>query len=82
VAEALPALTYARKRLKQAGSPHRGLEAAVERVTQARAQEPPGSHHGSPELYDAVGELLLAAVDVAGDVGVDPEIALRRAVPA
>ena len=82
VAETLPALTYARKRLKLAGGPHRDLEAAVARVAQAREQEPPESHHGSPELYDAVGELLLAAVDVAGDVGVDPEIALRRAVPA
>jgi uncharacterized protein YabN with tetrapyrrole methylase and pyrophosphatase domain len=82
VPETFPALTYARKRLQRAGRPHHDLEAAVERLAQARAQEPSDSHHGSRELYDAVGELLLAVVALAGDVGVDPEIALRRAVPA
>jgi uncharacterized protein YabN with tetrapyrrole methylase and pyrophosphatase domain len=81
VAEALPALTYARKRLKRAGGPHRDLDAALERVAQARAREA-AAHHGSEELYEAVGELLLAVVEVAADLRVDPEIALRQAVSA
>jgi uncharacterized protein YabN with tetrapyrrole methylase and pyrophosphatase domain len=81
VAESLPALTYARKRLR------RGLhaaepEAALAEVAQARAQEPQGAHHGSDELYEAVGGLLLAVVDVAADARVDPEIALRRKAAA
>jgi uncharacterized protein YabN with tetrapyrrole methylase and pyrophosphatase domain len=82
VAEALPALTYARKRLKKGGPRPRSLEAALERVARARQGEPTGSHHGSQELYGAVGELLLAVVELAAEVRVDPEIALRRAVSA
>ena len=56
--------------------------AALERVARAREAESPDSHHGSQELYEAVGELLLAVVELAGELRVDPEIALRRAVPA
>jgi uncharacterized protein YabN with tetrapyrrole methylase and pyrophosphatase domain len=82
VAEALPALTYARKRLKRADTPPPDLAGAVERVARARAREDPGSHHGSQELYEAVGELLLAVVHLAAEVRVDPEIALRQAAPA
>jgi uncharacterized protein YabN with tetrapyrrole methylase and pyrophosphatase domain len=82
VAEALPALTYARKRLKKGAARPPGLNAAMERIARARKAESPGSHHGSQELYEAVGELLLAAVELAVDVQVDPEIALRRAVSA
>jgi uncharacterized protein YabN with tetrapyrrole methylase and pyrophosphatase domain len=82
VAEALPALTYARKRLKKGAARPPGLNAAMERIARARKGESPGSHHGSQELYEAVGELLLAAVELAVDVQVDPEIALRRAVSA
>jgi uncharacterized protein YabN with tetrapyrrole methylase and pyrophosphatase domain len=81
VAETLPALTYARKRLKRAGGPRRDLDAALERVSQARDREA-AAHHGSEELYRAVGELLLAVVELAGELRVDPEIALRQAVPA
>jgi hypothetical protein len=33
-------------------------------------------------LYAAVGELLLAVVELAAELRVDPEIALRRAVPS
>jgi uncharacterized protein YabN with tetrapyrrole methylase and pyrophosphatase domain len=81
IAESLPALTYARKRLRRA--PHAAEPgAALARVAQARAQEPPGAHHGSDELYEAVGDLLLAVVDVAADARVDPEIALRRKAAA
>jgi uncharacterized protein YabN with tetrapyrrole methylase and pyrophosphatase domain len=80
VAEALPALTYARKRLKRSAAPPPDLGAALERVARAREVESRGSHHGSEELYDAVGELLLAVVGLAAELRVDPEIALRRAV--
>ena len=82
VAEALPALVYARKRLKRAGAPPPALDEALAGVERARHHEPPGSHHGSPELYEAVGNLLLAVVALASEVGVDPEIALRRAAGA
>ena len=81
-AEALPALTFARKRLKRESIPHPDPAARSERVARAREVESPDSHHGSPELYAAVGELLLAVVELAGELRVDPEIALRRAVPA
>jgi MazG family protein len=33
--------------------------------------------HGSPRLYESVGDLLFAAVELARAVGVDPEVALR-----
>ena len=80
VAEALPALTYARKMLRR--SP-RAVEpaAALERVAQLRALES-GEGHGSDQLYEAIGELLLAVVDVASAARVDPEIALRRTADA
>jgi hypothetical protein len=47
-----------------------------------RARETGASdlNHGSPELYEAVGELLLGVVQLAGELRVDPEIALRQAV--
>ena len=82
VADALPSLVYARKRLKRAGTPPPALDDAVARVERARQREAPGSHHGSAELYEAVGELLLAVVALASEAGVDPEIALRRAAIA
>jgi uncharacterized protein YabN with tetrapyrrole methylase and pyrophosphatase domain len=82
VTEALPALTYARKRLKREKPPHRDLAAALERVARARELESSDTHHGSPQMYEAIGELLLAAVELAGEARVDPEIALRRAVSA
>ncbi len=81
IAETLPALTYARKRLRSA--PRAADPAtALARVARARAQEPDGAHHGSDELYEAVGDLLLAVVDVAAAAHVDPEIALRQKAAA
>ena len=62
VAEALPALTYARKRLRGSARPAEP-EAALARVAQVRAGRAAGRHHGSDELYEAVGDLLLAVVD-------------------
>ena len=81
VAESLPALTYARKRLRGAAPPAEPA-AALERLARARAAEPPDSNHGSDELYEAVGDLLLSVVDAAADARVDPEIALRRKAAA
>ena len=81
-AEGLPALTFARKRLQARVHPAPGSR----RRAGARRASPRGRvarpHHGSPELYEAVGELLLAVVALAGELRVDPEIALRRAVAA
>ena len=78
VADTLPALTYARKRLKQGATRPAGSTPRWSDIAGVRKDESPGSHHGSQELYDAVGELLLAAVELAVEVQVDPEIALRR----
>jgi uncharacterized protein YabN with tetrapyrrole methylase and pyrophosphatase domain len=82
VAETLPALTYARKRLQREAAPPHDLDAALARLGRARERQSPAAHHGSQELYEAVGELLLAVVELAAELRVDPEIALRRAVPA
>ena len=62
----LPALTYARKRLRGADagarSPRRRSRGSSGRARRAGLRR---AHHGSDELYEAVGELLLAVVDVA-----------------
>ena len=81
VAEALPALTYARKRLKRGAGTPPELEPALTRLARAREAEPSDAHHGSQELYGAIGELLLVVVALAAEARVDPEIALRQAVP-
>ncbi len=80
VAGALPALTYARKSLRRrAGDADPGdIPARVARVRDLES----GAGHGSDELYEAVGELLLAVVQLASDARVDPEIALRRTADA
>jgi uncharacterized protein YabN with tetrapyrrole methylase and pyrophosphatase domain len=80
VAEALPALTYARKRLKRGAAAPPDVEAALQRLASVREAEPSAAQHGSPELYDAVGAVLLAVVALATEARVDPEIALRQAV--
>ena len=81
VAETLPALTYARKRLRAAGAQHPEPAEALAQLARVRARES-DAHHGSDELYGAIGDLLLAVVDVARDARVDPEIALRRTANA
>jgi uncharacterized protein YabN with tetrapyrrole methylase and pyrophosphatase domain len=78
VAEMLPALTYARKRLRDAGTGPPPVAEALAALEQALAGAAGKSHHGTPELYEAVGRLLLAVVATARDARVDPEIALRR----
>ena len=55
-----------------------GAERAVaEEGPSAEAQERTG--HGSERLYEDVGDLLFAVVELSRALQVDPEIALRRA---
>jgi XTP/dITP diphosphohydrolase/tetrapyrrole methylase family protein/MazG family protein/ATP diphosphatase len=72
--EILPSTLYARKVLRRAASAglweETGPQAALARVGEAAAREP---------SFEAAGDVLLAAVEVAGAFGADPEIALRRA---
>jgi MazG family protein len=94
IPENLPALSYARKLLRRAGGGSdrvdpwdalSGVARAVGQAERAVADEGPDreaqeqTRHGSERLYEDVGELLLATVELARAVQVDPEIALRRA---
>jgi hypothetical protein len=65
--------------LKRGARPSEDPQAALERVLRAR-ETGSADVHGSAELYQAVGDLLLAAVELAVELRVDPEIALRQAV--
>jgi XTP/dITP diphosphohydrolase/tetrapyrrole methylase family protein/MazG family protein/ATP diphosphatase len=83
--ENLPALTYARKvqgRLAGASAWDALSNVAravgeTERVV-AATESGPSEHHGSDALYERIGELLFACVELSRAVQVDPEIALRR----
>jgi MazG family protein len=94
VPETLPALLYARKLQRRAAGgsdrtdPRQALaelEARVERAAlaleaeggSADAQEE--TRHGSERVYEAIGELLFSAVELARALQVDPELALRAA---
>jgi uncharacterized protein YabN with tetrapyrrole methylase and pyrophosphatase domain len=61
-----------------------GLRASVEQAAAAVEAEGPDEQaqetttHGSERLYEAIGDLLFAAVELARAVQVDPELALRR----
>jgi XTP/dITP diphosphohydrolase/tetrapyrrole methylase family protein/MazG family protein/ATP diphosphatase len=91
---AMPALIYARKVQRRAeGGSDRArpepvvaeLRALVERAGEVVAGEHGGApaqeqtEHGSQALYESVGALLFATVELARAVGVDPEVALRLA---
>jgi nucleoside triphosphate diphosphatase len=91
VPENLPGLLYARKLLRRAGSaglpgPAEDLQGALGRVEAAlpplRAAPLDEAERGDERdaAERAIGELLLAVVDVARIGRVDPELALRRAV--
>jgi uncharacterized protein YabN with tetrapyrrole methylase and pyrophosphatase domain len=67
VPENLPGLLYARKILRRASS--HGVDAAPGPVT----------GHLDADDFDSVGELLFAAVALAREKKVDPELALRSA---
>jgi MazG family protein len=77
VPETLPGTLYARKLLRRASSagrdwpedPNARLRESVERVSSA----------GAEERFDLVGDLLLAAVALARELRVDPELSLRAA---
>jgi XTP/dITP diphosphohydrolase/tetrapyrrole methylase family protein/MazG family protein/ATP diphosphatase len=92
VPETLPGTLYARKLLRRAGGAGREWpeEGARERLrsTAAAAGElvategtEPGAmmDGGRDERFELVGELLLAAVALARELRVDPELALRAA---
>jgi nucleoside triphosphate diphosphatase len=91
--ENLPALSYTRKLQRRAAGgadrvdPWEALSSVVRAVGQTEhaiaAEAPHGESrertaHGSERLYECVGELLFAAVELSRAGGVDPEIALRR----
>jgi len=92
--ENLPALSYARKLQRRAGGgtdridPWDALSnvaravGEAERALAAEARDREAqerTEHGSEALYERVGEVLFATVELARASGVDPEIALRRA---
>jgi len=79
--ENLPALLYARKLQRRVAgkkiNPWEALSSMVRAVNDAEhavAADAPDRE----ALYERVGELLFACVELAGAVDVDPEIALRR----
>lgn len=82
---AMPALMRGQKILRRAAAfgiddrllPAAGLERAVEAVTVAARE---GGPPGSEKARTLVGDLLLAAVDLARRLGVDAEEALDRAI--
>jgi MazG family protein len=82
VPETLPAPLYARKLLRRASAGGRDWpdEGASARL-RAQAERVAGLENGADrhEHFDAVGDLLLAAVATARELRVDPELALRAA---
>lgn len=84
VARALPALTRAVKLQNRAARDgfdwpevERVFEKIAEEIAEIRAEL--GTPKGSPQLVHEVGDLLLAASNLARHLGVDPEAALRQA---
>jgi MazG family protein len=93
IGEGLPALIYARKLQRRAagGSDRvdpshaledlrRAVESASGAVSRAgdTAEAQEQTRHGSEELYEQIGDLLFAVVELARALQVDPEVALRR----
>jgi len=77
--KALPALARAQKLLRRLGREHRGLSAAEAKAALERVLRRLEAASGV-EAEAAVGDLLLAAVDVARLHGVEAEQALRERV--
>jgi len=90
IPEAVPALTLVSKLLRKAESVGMSVPSVEERLTAGRESltrlasadspdepAPPGDAAAADQQAEAVGELLLAAADLARRVGVDPEMALR-----
>lgn len=90
VAEALPALLYARKVQRRAGSvgydwpdldgPFGKVDEELRELKDevARAGEPTPESEPDDRVLDEVGDVLFTVVNVARRVNVDPELALRR----
>ena len=81
-AEARPALAELRERVDRAAAAidaERGGQEShkEENREENREANPEETTHGSETLYDRVGEVLFATVELARAVGVDPEVALR-----
>jgi MazG family protein len=81
VPENLPALLYARKvqrRAASSGFDHPDAAAAFADLREELA-ELEGAGEQREEVFDELGDLLFAAVNVGRKLGADPELALRRA---
>jgi MazG family protein len=72
--ETLPATVYAKKVLRRAASAGMREPRALEDALADAGHAPAGQ-----EPFDAAGDVLFAAVEVAAALGADPELALRRA---
>ena len=80
VPENLPALLYARKVQRRAGSAGIEFDEAAEPLEQARARlDGLSAIEDRDERFEALGDALFALVAVARELGVDPELALRGA---
>ena len=89
VAEALPSLLYARKvqrRARAVGFEYPNLEGAVgdldDELRELKAElgeEPAPEMEPDPRVFDELGDVLFATVNVARRLNVDPELALRAA---
>jgi MazG family protein len=80
VPENLPALLYARKVQRRAGSAGVKFEEASEPLQSLRARvERLGGTEDRDERFETVGDALFALVAAARELGVDPELALRSA---
>lgn len=89
VPENLPALLYARKLQRRAAAIEfeypdaaaalADLDDELRELREALAEvgEPAAEEEPSPELFEELGDVLFAAVNVARRLNVDPELALR-----
>jgi ATP diphosphatase len=83
IPRSLPALLYARK-VQRLDGPQKDAREALELLREwldqtARsiaAESAADGGHGSEQLYEGIGELLLATVALARSINVDPEVAL------
>ncbi len=78
--ETMPATIYARKVQRRVAASERAEEAAPPGRLSAPAERlEAAAGSGRDERFEALGELLYAAVSAARELGVDAELALREA---